>query len=121
MRRTALRSIAAANTLLVLTAGLVSVILGTASGAQQIGPLASGGLLVAITCSLEREENEDVVARFLATHPEFAPLPLDGLLERHLATDSEGSGDALLVAPIVRELARSMTAVAFASAGYPTT
>lgn len=43
--------------------------------------LAPGGLLVAITCSLEREENEDVVAAFLSEHPELAPLPLEGLLE----------------------------------------
>ncbi len=31
--------------------------------------VAPGGRLVAITCSLEPEENEAVVARFLATHP----------------------------------------------------
>ena len=43
--------------------------------------VAPGGLLVAITCSLEREENEDVVARFLATHPELSPLPLEDVLE----------------------------------------
>ncbi|HEY0556317.1 MAG TPA: 16S rRNA (cytosine(967)-C(5))-methyltransferase RsmB, partial [Thermoanaerobaculia bacterium] len=43
--------------------------------------VAPGGRLVAITCSLEREENEDVVARFLATHPELSPLSLDGMLE----------------------------------------
>lgn len=36
----------------------------------------AGGLLVAITCSLEPEENEHVVARFLAGHPEFAPFEL---------------------------------------------
>lgn len=36
----------------------------------------AGGLLVAITCSLEPEENEHVVARFLAEHQEFAPLEL---------------------------------------------
>jgi 16S rRNA (cytosine967-C5)-methyltransferase len=42
-----------------------------------VAPLvAAGGLLVAITCSLEAEENEDVVGRFLAAHPELAPLPL---------------------------------------------
>jgi len=32
-----------------------------------------GGLLVYATCSLSHVENEDVVADFLAAHPEFAP------------------------------------------------
>jgi 16S rRNA (cytosine967-C5)-methyltransferase len=54
--------------------------------------VAPGGLLVAITCSLEREENEDVVARFLAAHPEFAPLPLAELLEDPVATKVTGPG-----------------------------
>lgn len=47
------------------------------SGAAPL--VAPGGNLVAITCSLEEEENEQVVGRFLASHPEFAPLPLDDL------------------------------------------
>jgi 16S rRNA (cytosine967-C5)-methyltransferase len=51
-----------------------------------------GGYLVAITCSLEREENEDVVSRFLATHPEFAPAPLEGVLETPLASGISGPG-----------------------------
>ncbi|MFY9825205.1 MAG: transcription antitermination factor NusB, partial [Thermoanaerobaculia bacterium] len=54
--------------------------------------VAAGGLLVAITCSLEREENEEVMTRFLATHPEFAPLPLDGLLEKPVAAAVTGPG-----------------------------
>jgi len=40
--------------------------------------VAPGGLLVAITCSLEEEENERVVQRFLARHPDFEPLELKG-------------------------------------------
>jgi 16S rRNA (cytosine967-C5)-methyltransferase len=54
--------------------------------------VAPGGHLVAITCSLEREENEDVVARFLATHPELSPAPLEGLLENPVATGVTGPG-----------------------------
>ncbi len=54
--------------------------------------VAPGGLLVAITCSLEREENEDVVARFLATHPELSPLPLEGALESPVAAFITSSG-----------------------------
>lgn len=49
--------------------------------APAVGP---GGLLVAITCSLEREENEDVVHRFLDHHPEFEPLELEGRIPGHL-------------------------------------
>jgi 16S rRNA (cytosine967-C5)-methyltransferase len=54
---------------------------------QGAAPLvAPGGHLVAITCSLEEEENEAVVARFLATDPRFAPLELGGLLENPVAS-----------------------------------
>ncbi len=54
--------------------------------------VAPGGLLVAITCSLEREENEDVVARFLASRGDFALEPLDGHLETAAAGGILGPG-----------------------------
>jgi 16S rRNA (cytosine967-C5)-methyltransferase len=54
--------------------------------------VAPGGLLVAITCSLEEEENERVAARFAADHPEFAPLPLDEVLAPPLAAGVTGPG-----------------------------
>ena len=54
--------------------------------------VAPGGRLVAITCSLEREENEDVLARFLATHPELSLLPLERLLESPVAAGITGPG-----------------------------
>lgn len=54
--------------------------------------VAAGGHLVAITCSLEREENEDVVSRFLATHPEFSPVRLEDVLETRLASGISGPG-----------------------------
>jgi 16S rRNA (cytosine967-C5)-methyltransferase len=38
---------------------------------QAAGLLAPGGILVYATCSLEPEENEEVIALFLADHPEF--------------------------------------------------
>ncbi len=42
--------------------------------------VAPGGLLVAITCSLEAEENEEVVARFLGREPAFGAVDLRELL-----------------------------------------
>ena len=54
--------------------------------------VAPGGRLIAITCSLEREENEDVMARFLATHPELSLLPLEGMLESPVAAGVTGPG-----------------------------
>ena len=36
-----------------------------------------GGLLVAITCSIEREENEEVVAKLLERRPELEPVRLE--------------------------------------------
>jgi 16S rRNA (cytosine967-C5)-methyltransferase len=54
--------------------------------------VAPGGLLVAITCSLEAEENEELGHTFLDTHPEFRPRPLDGELDPELAAGVEGPG-----------------------------
>ncbi len=38
--------------------------------------LRPGGTLVYATCTILREENEAVIERFLAKHPEFSPVPL---------------------------------------------
>ncbi len=43
------------------------------AGAALVEP---GGILVFAVCSLEREEGEEQIAGFLATHPEFARMPL---------------------------------------------
>jgi 16S rRNA (cytosine967-C5)-methyltransferase len=42
--------------------------------------VAPGGLLVAITCSLEPEENEQVIERLLAARSELGPVDLAGAL-----------------------------------------
>lgn len=38
--------------------------------------VAGGGLLIYVTCSLCRTENDEVAATFEAQHPEFVPTPL---------------------------------------------
>jgi 16S rRNA (cytosine967-C5)-methyltransferase len=53
--------------------------------------VAPGGNLVAITCSLEAEENEAVGERFLAAHREFRPADL-GHVGAPLATHVESAG-----------------------------
>ncbi|MBS1186527.1 MAG: Ribosomal small subunit methyltransferase, partial [Burkholderiaceae bacterium] len=40
----------------------------------------AGGRLVYATCSLLHDENEDVAAQFLASHPDFALVPMKGVL-----------------------------------------
>ncbi|HZF10601.1 MAG TPA: transcription antitermination factor NusB [Thermoanaerobaculia bacterium] len=57
-----------------------------------------GGCLVAITCSLEAEENEGVAARFLASHGELSPLPLEEVLAPPLAAGIAGPGSWRLLA-----------------------
>jgi 16S rRNA (cytosine967-C5)-methyltransferase len=54
--------------------------------------VVSGGCLVAITCSLEAEENEGVAARFLASHGNFSALPLAEILASPLAAGIAGPG-----------------------------
>jgi 16S rRNA (cytosine967-C5)-methyltransferase len=56
----------------VTEAGLVSLVrLQEELLERAAGAVAPGGLLIYSTCSLEPEENERQVARFLARHPEF--------------------------------------------------
>lgn len=50
------------------------------------------GLLVAVTCSLEAEENEDVVAAFLDRRPDFEPVDLEGCLSPPLSRGVRGPG-----------------------------
>ena len=56
-----------------------------------------GGRLVYATCSLLTEENENIVAGFLATHPDFAVVPMKAVLEEQkIALDM---GDYLKLMP----------------------
>jgi 16S rRNA (cytosine967-C5)-methyltransferase len=60
--------------------------------AESAALLAPGGLLVAITCSLEAEENEQVGERFLAAHPTFHPQVLGDRLPPELLAGVEAPG-----------------------------
>jgi 16S rRNA (cytosine967-C5)-methyltransferase len=90
---------------------------GAAMLAGAAAAVRPGGLLVAITCSLEPEENEEVVARFLAAAAaDFEPLALaDRLpppLDRGIAGPGrwqvlpEGDHDGFTVGVLVRRGAR---------------
>jgi len=58
-----------------------------------VAPLVKrGGLLVAITCSLEREENEDVAREFLAAHEGFALRELEHELPAEYSQGVEAPG-----------------------------
>jgi 16S rRNA (cytosine967-C5)-methyltransferase len=72
-----------------------------------------GGLLVVITCSLEEEENEQVMERFLSRHRDFHPAPLDrsagGATAQHVVAPglwrvwTEGDHDGFTTAVMVRD------------------
>jgi 16S rRNA (cytosine967-C5)-methyltransferase len=61
-----------------------------------------GGRLVYGTCSLLTEENEEIVKEFLAAHPDFALVPVKGILERQ-GVKVAGSTDYLHLYPHVHD------------------
>lgn len=59
--------------------------------------LKPGGRLVYGTCSLLREENDDIVAEFLAAQPDFTVLPVaDILARRHVSLEMQDHALRLL-------------------------
>jgi 16S rRNA (cytosine967-C5)-methyltransferase len=50
-----------------------------------------GGRLVYSTCTLLRQENEEVVESFLSQHPEFTAIPASGILPQVSFEDGESS------------------------------
>ena len=61
-----------------------------------------GGRLVYGTCSLLAEENEDIVAAFLAAHPDFKLTPVKAILERQ-GIKLKGNSDYLRLYPHVHD------------------
>ena len=70
-----------------------------ASAAALVKP---GGRLVYGTCSLLSEENEDIVAAFLAEHPDFKLIPAADILKRQGVT-IPGTSDYLRLYPHVHD------------------
>jgi 16S rRNA (cytosine967-C5)-methyltransferase len=64
--------------------------------------LKPGGRLVYGTCSLLAEENEEMVAAFLAAHPDFRLVPASEVLERQ-GIKLEGAGEYLRLYPHVHD------------------
>jgi 16S rRNA (cytosine967-C5)-methyltransferase len=60
------------------------------------GLLKPGGRIAYSTCSIQRQENEDVVRRFLADHPAFELLHEDLLLPEPEGFDHDGGYVAIL-------------------------
>ena len=59
--------------------------------------LRPGGVLVYSTCTLSPAENEEVVARFLGSHPEFsAPVPAKTYIHGREGLDCDGFFAAVL-------------------------
>jgi 16S rRNA (cytosine967-C5)-methyltransferase len=61
-----------------------------------------GGRLVYGTCSLLAEENEDIVAAFLASHPDFKLVPVNEILERQ-GVKIAGTTDYLRLYPHIHD------------------
>lgn len=64
--------------------------------AQLVRP---GGVLVYSTCSLEPEENEQQVEKFLARHREFRRSSLQGLIPEQLAVEGVATNELQLFPP----------------------
>ena len=80
--------------------------------------LKPGGRLVYGTCSLLKEENEDIVAQFLAAHPDFRIVPVRDVLARQ-GVKLRGCDDYLRLYPHVHGTDGFFAAVMQRAPGVP--
>lgn len=65
--------------------------------------LAPGGLLMYATCSLEKQENQDVVEALLAARPDLAPAPDDQGRWRRQWLPGQAVGDGFFAARLLKK------------------
>ena len=58
--------------------------------------IKSGGRLIYITCSILTEENEQIIDKFTAAHPEFAPVNLREIWEEYIAAPYPHKSEKML-------------------------
>ncbi len=78
------------------------------------------GRLIYATCSLLADENEDQIAAFLASHPDFAPLPLADLWPAVFGVPSPLDGPWLRLTPARHDTDGFFAAVLVRKAPAPT-
>ncbi len=59
--------------------------------------LKEGGVLVYSTCTVEKQENMDVICEFLKTHPEFSLYPFDDEADFYTSYPNETDADGFFV------------------------
>jgi 16S rRNA (cytosine967-C5)-methyltransferase len=86
------------------------------SAARLVKP---GGRLVYVTCSLLPDEDEEQTAHFLATHPDFARVPIAQVWQAVLGGACPVAGDELVLTPRRHETDGFFVSVMERASGVP--
>lgn len=65
--------------------------------------LKAGGVLVYSTCTINPEENEDIIQRFIAENSDFSPFPFEGEKWFETTLPAENGGDGFFISRIRRD------------------
>ncbi len=65
--------------------------------------LKAGGVLVYSTCTINPEENEDIIRRFIAENGDFSPFPFEGEKWFETTLPAENGGDGFFISRIRRD------------------